>query len=125
MHSGYLAFKNMISKCGGKQDLILHCTYLYFIFVKVFNVDLKIDLFIQTPTFSFNEVKLILERGFLTQSIFLNSSQSNTTLCNDRYVNFLTSCEFIIFCFNIYNFKKYFYSLQDIVLQCSIVSCVF
>ena len=33
------AFKNMISKFCRKQNLFLHCKHLYFIFVKVSNVD--------------------------------------------------------------------------------------
>ena len=62
------ALKDMISKFGHEQNLFLHCKHLYFIFVKVSNVDPKIDLFIHASSFSFNEVKLILERGLLTQS---------------------------------------------------------
>ena len=61
-------FKDMISKFGRKRNSFLHCKHLYFIFVKVFNLDLDVDLFIHTPTFSFNEVKLILEGGLLTHS---------------------------------------------------------
>ena len=41
---------------------------MYYIFVKVSNLDAEVNLFIHTPTFSFNEVKLILEGGFLIQS---------------------------------------------------------
>jgi hypothetical protein len=63
------AFKGMISKFSRKQNLFLHCKHLYFIFVKVSNIDPEIDLFIHAPTFSFNEVKLILEGGLLTQFI--------------------------------------------------------
>ena len=62
------AFKDMISKFGRKQNLFLHCKHLYFIFVKVSNADPKVDLFIHAPTFSFNDLKLILEGGLLTQS---------------------------------------------------------
>jgi hypothetical protein len=42
----YSAFKDMISKFGHKRNLFLHCKHLYVIFVKVFNVDFDIDLFI-------------------------------------------------------------------------------
>ena len=62
------AFKDMISKFGRKRNSFLHCKHLYFIFVKVSNLDPEVDLFIHAPTFSFNEVKLILEGGLLTQS---------------------------------------------------------
>ena len=61
-----LAFKDMISKFGRKRNLFLHYKHLYFIFVKVSNVDHEVDLFIYAPIFSFNEVKLILEGGLLT-----------------------------------------------------------
>jgi hypothetical protein len=62
------AFNDVISKFGRKQNLFLHCKYIYFIFVKVSNVDSKVDSFIHAPTFSLNEVKLILKTGLLTQS---------------------------------------------------------
>jgi hypothetical protein len=62
------ALKDMISKFGRKQNSFLHCKHIYFIFVKVSNVDPKVDLFIHAPIFSFNEVKLILEGDLLRQS---------------------------------------------------------
>lgn len=62
------AFIDMISKFGRKRNSFLHCKHLYFIFVKVSNADPEVDLFIHAPTFSFNEVKFILEGGLLTQS---------------------------------------------------------
>ena len=62
------AFKDMISKFGCKRNYFMHCKHMYFIFVKVSNADLEVDLFIHAPTFSFNEVKLILEGGLLIQS---------------------------------------------------------
>jgi hypothetical protein len=62
------AFKDMISKFGRKRNSFMYCKHLYFIFVKVSNADPKVDLFIHAPTFSFNEVKLILEGGLLTLS---------------------------------------------------------
>ena len=61
----YPAFKDMISKFGCKQNSSLHCKRLCFIFVKVSNADLEVDLFIHAPTFSFNEVKLILKGASL------------------------------------------------------------
>ena len=41
----------------------MHCKHLYFIFVKVFNADPKVDLFIHALTFSSNEVKFFLDWG--------------------------------------------------------------
>ena len=62
------AFIDMISKFGRKRNPFLHCKHLYFVFVKVSNADPEVDLFIHAPTFSFNEVKFILEGGLLTHS---------------------------------------------------------
>jgi hypothetical protein len=64
----YPAFKDMISKFGRKQNAFLHCKHLYFIFIKVSNADPEVDLFIHASTFSFNEVKLILDGVLLIQS---------------------------------------------------------
>jgi hypothetical protein len=61
----------MISKFGRKQNSYLNYKYLYYIFIKVSNLDAEVNLFIHAPTFSFNEVKLILKRGLLIQSTFL------------------------------------------------------
>ena len=58
----------MISKFGRKQNSYLNCNHLYYIFVKVSNLDADVNLFIHALTFSFNEVKLILEGGRLIQS---------------------------------------------------------
>jgi hypothetical protein len=63
-------FLDMISKFGRKQNSYMNCKHVYYIFIKVLNLDAKVNLFIHTPTFSFNEVKLILEGGLLTQSTF-------------------------------------------------------
>ena len=64
----FLAFKDMIAKFGRKQNSFMYCKHLYFIFVKVSNANPEVDLFVHAPTFSFNEVKLILEGGLLIQS---------------------------------------------------------
>ena len=58
----------MISKFGRKRDLFVHNKHLYFIDVKVSNIDPEIYLFIHALTFTFNEVKFILKGGLLTQS---------------------------------------------------------
>ena len=62
-------FLDMIFKFGRKQNSYLNCQHLYYIFMKVSNLDAKVNLFIHTPTFSLNDVKLILEGGLLTQPI--------------------------------------------------------
>jgi hypothetical protein len=62
------AFKDMISKCFRKRNSFLHCKHLYFLFVKISKLDPEVNLFIHAPTFSFNEVKIILEGGLLTHS---------------------------------------------------------
>jgi hypothetical protein len=61
-------FVDMISNFGRKRNPYLNCKHLYYIFIKVSNLDAEVNLFIHAPTFSFNEVKLILEGGLLTQS---------------------------------------------------------
>ena len=102
------AFKDMISKFGRKRNSFMHCKHLNFIFIKVSNVDHEVDLFIHAPTFSFNEVKFILEEDFLIQSTSYNSSHPNTTFCPYRCGIFSISCEVIIVCYNKYNFMYIF-----------------
>jgi hypothetical protein len=62
------AFKDMIIKFGSRRNSCLNCKHFYYIFVKVSNLDPKVNMFIHAPTFSFNKVKLILEGGLLTHS---------------------------------------------------------
>jgi hypothetical protein len=62
-------FLDMISKIGRKQNSYINCKHLYYIFIKVFNLDADVNFFIHAPTFRFNEVKFILKGGLLTQSI--------------------------------------------------------
>ena len=61
-------FLDMISKFGRKRNSYMNCKHLYYIFIKVSNLDAEVHLFVHAPTFSFNEVKLILEGGLLTHS---------------------------------------------------------
>jgi hypothetical protein len=63
----YAYFLKMISKFGCKQKFYINCKHLYCIFIKVSNLDADVNLFIHAPTFSFNEVKLILEGGLMIQ----------------------------------------------------------
>jgi hypothetical protein len=64
----YAYFLDMISKFGRKRNSYMNCKHLYYIFIKVSNLDADVNLFIHAPTFSFNEVKLILDGGLLTHS---------------------------------------------------------
>ena len=59
------AFKETMSKFGRQGFAYKHCKHLYYIFAKVCALDPKVDLFIHAPTFSFNEIRLVLERGIL------------------------------------------------------------
>jgi hypothetical protein len=56
-------FLDMISKFGRKRNSYMICKHLYYIFIKVSNLDADVNSFIHAPTFNFNEVKLILERN--------------------------------------------------------------
>ena len=58
-------FKETMSKFGRRGFAYKHCKHLYYILVKVYALDPKVDLFIHAPTFSFNEIRLVLERGIL------------------------------------------------------------
>ena len=60
-----LAFKATMSKFGRRGFAYKHCKHLYYILVKVCALDPEVDLFIHAPTFSFNEIRLVLERGIL------------------------------------------------------------
>ena len=61
-------FLDMISKFGRKRNSYMNCKHLYYIFVKISNLDADVNSFIHASTFSFNEVKLIMEVGLLTHS---------------------------------------------------------
>ena len=89
------------------------------------NIDPKIHFFIHTPIFSFNKVKFILKRGLLTQSNSHNSSQPSSTLCPNRCGHLWTSCELTIVCYSEYIIMDYVYSVQNIIVQYSIVQYVF
>ena len=63
-------FLDMISKFGRKRNSYMNCKHLYYIFIKISNLDPEVNLFIHAPTFSFNKVKLILEGDLLIHSTF-------------------------------------------------------
>jgi hypothetical protein len=54
-----------LGKCGGWAS----CKHLYFVFTVIGSQKSKRDAFILAPTFSFNEVKQILESDILAYRI--------------------------------------------------------
>ena len=62
-------FKDMATKSLGKREGWASCKHLYFVFIIVGSLDSERDAFIHAPSFSFNEVKQILESGILGSRI--------------------------------------------------------
>jgi hypothetical protein len=62
-------FKDMATKSLGKRGGWASCKHLYFVFTVIGTLKSDRDAFIHAPTFSFNEVKLILESGILAYRI--------------------------------------------------------
>jgi hypothetical protein len=62
-------FKNMATKSLGKRGQWANCKHVYFVFTVIGSLDSDRDAFIHAPSFSFNEVKLILESGILANRI--------------------------------------------------------
>ena len=60
-----LAFKEIMSKFDRRGFAYKYCKHLYYILVKICALDPEVDLFIHAPTFSFNEIRLILEKDIL------------------------------------------------------------
>lgn len=58
-------FKEMSAKALGKRGQWANCKHLYFLFIGVCQLDAEADLFIHAPSFSFNEVKRLLQSGIL------------------------------------------------------------
>lgn len=58
-------FKDMATKSVGKRGSWASCKHLYFVFIVVGRLDSEKDAFIHAPSFSFSEVKQILERCIL------------------------------------------------------------
>jgi hypothetical protein len=61
----YPYFKEMVTKALGKQGQWANCKHLYFVFTVIYRLDTEVDDFIHAPSFSFNEVKHVLENGIL------------------------------------------------------------
>ena len=62
------AFKKTMTNFRGRSQFS-YCKHVYYIFLKVCHRNPDVDLFIHAPTFSFNEVKVILESGILTHPL--------------------------------------------------------
>jgi hypothetical protein len=62
-------FKDMATKSLGKRGGWASCKRLYFVFTVIGSLNSDSDAFIHAPSFSFNEVKQILESGILAYRI--------------------------------------------------------
>jgi hypothetical protein len=62
-------FKDMETKSLGKRGGWASCKHLYFLFTVIGSLNSDRDPFIHAPSFSFNEVKQILESGILASKI--------------------------------------------------------
>jgi hypothetical protein len=62
-------FKDMATKSLGKRGGWASCKHLYFLFTVIGSLNSDRDPFIHAPSFSFNEVKQILESGILASKI--------------------------------------------------------
>jgi hypothetical protein len=62
-------FKDMATKSLGKRGGWTSCKHLYFVFTVIGSLNSNRDPFIYAPSFSFNEVKQILESGILASRI--------------------------------------------------------
>jgi hypothetical protein len=62
-------FKDMATKSLGKRGGWASCKHLYFVFTVIGSLNSDRDPFIHAPSFSFNEVKQILESGILASCI--------------------------------------------------------
>ena len=59
----------MATEALGKHGQWLNYKHLYFVFIVIGNLDSDRNAFIHAPSFSFNEVKWILESSNLTNQI--------------------------------------------------------
>ena len=61
----YPYFKEMVTKALGKQGQWANCKHVYFIFTIICRLNAEVDDFIHVPSFSFNEVKCILQNRII------------------------------------------------------------
>jgi hypothetical protein len=65
----YQYFKDMATKALGKRGQWTNCKHLYFVFTVIGSLDSNSEAFIHVPSFSFDEVKRILESYILAKRI--------------------------------------------------------
>lgn len=61
-------FKEMVTKATGKRGQWANCKHLYYVFAFICGLDPDSDSFIHVASFSFNELKQIIESGLLTHT---------------------------------------------------------
>jgi hypothetical protein len=61
-------FKEMSTKALGKRGQWVNCKHLYYLLCVIGLFDADIDVFIHAPSFSFYEIRRILESVILQQS---------------------------------------------------------
>jgi len=66
-------FKDMSSKSLGKRGQWVNCKHMYFVFVEVCGLKADVHKFIHAPSFSYNEIKHVLE-------ILLSRTKTVTTV---------------------------------------------
>jgi hypothetical protein len=62
-------FKDMATKSLDKRGQWENCKHFYFVFTVIGSLDSDRDAFIHAPSFSFNEVKQVLESSILANRI--------------------------------------------------------
>jgi hypothetical protein len=67
----YQYFKDMATKSLDKRGQWTNCKHLYSVFTFIGSLDFDRNTFIHAPSFSFNEVKQVLESGILANRISL------------------------------------------------------
>ena len=66
-------FKDMSSKSLGKRGQWVNCKHMYFVFTQVCDLKQDVDKFIHAPSFSYNEIKHVLE-------VLLSKTETVTTV---------------------------------------------
>jgi hypothetical protein len=84
LECSYQYFKDMATKSLGKRGQWANCKHLYFVFIVIGSLDSNRDAFICAPSFSFNEVKRILESSILA-SVFHRLTKCDKISCNTAF----------------------------------------